>query len=161
MVCIIEKSAKVQNGKDFTQLIVPFKHRDLVLKVAHESILAGYMSTARTVSRVLAEFYRQGVQSDTKRFCRSCDICQRTVPKGRMGKVPLGKMPLIDEPFRRVPVDIIGPVSPVTKNGNRYILILVVYATRYLEAIALPSIETKRVTEALLDIAVSGSRLKC
>lgn len=146
------KSDKVQNGKDFNQLVVPVKYRDIVLKLAHESVLAGHMSTARTVSRVLSEFYWPGVQSDTKRYCRSCDICQRTVPKGRIGKVPLGKMPLIDEPFRRVAVDLIGPLSPVTSRGNRYILTLVDYATRYPEAVALPSIETERVAEALLDI---------
>ena len=26
------------------------------------------------------------------RFCKSCDICQRTIQKGRVTKVPLGKM---------------------------------------------------------------------
>ncbi|MCG7875094.1 MAG: RNase H-like domain-containing protein [Candidatus Thiodiazotropha endolucinida] len=146
------KSPKVSMGKEFTQLVVPSKFRDMVLKLAHETILAGHMSTARTVSRVLSEFYWPGVQSDTKRFCRSCDICQRTVPKGRISKVPLGKMPLIDEPFKRVAVDIIGPLSPVTTRGNRYILTLVDYATRYPEAVPLSGIETERVAEALLDI---------
>ena len=113
------QSQKVQNGKKFTQLVVPMRYRNVVLKLAHESILAGHMSTARTISRVLSEFFLPGVQSDTKRFCKSCDICQKTVPKGRIGKVPLGKMPLIDEPFRRVAVNIIGPLSPVTDRGNR------------------------------------------
>lgn len=145
-------SAKVQNGKEFTQLVVPAKFRQTVLKLAHESILAGHMSAARTLSRVLSEFYWPGIQSDTKRYCRSCDICQRTVPKGRIPKIPLGKMPLIDQPFKRVAVDIIGPLSPVTSHGNRYILTLVDYATRYPEAVALPTIETERVAEALLDM---------
>ncbi|XP_053400680.1 uncharacterized protein LOC128557380 [Mercenaria mercenaria] len=38
------------------------------------------------------------------------------------------------------------------KKGNRYILTVVDYATRYPEAVALPRIETERVAEALLDI---------
>ena len=142
----------MQNGKQFIQLVVPVKFRDTVLKLAHESILAGHMSTARTVSRILSEFYWPEVQSDIKRFCSSCDICQRTVPKGRKSKFPLGKMPLIDEPFKRVAVVIIGPFCPITTRGNRDILTLVDYATRYPEAVALPTIETERVAEALLDI---------
>ena len=146
------KSSKVQNGKEFTQLVVPVKFRDTVLKLAHESIFAGHMSTARTVSRILSEFYWPGVQSAIKHYFRSCDICQRTVPKGRIPKVPLGKMPLIDEPFKRVAVDIIGPLSPTTTRGNRYIFTLVDNATRYPEAVALPTIETERAAEALLDI---------
>ena len=61
-------------------------------------------------------------------------------------------MPLIDEPFKRVAVDLIGPLHPVTDRGNRYILTLVDHATRYPEAIALKGIETERVAEALVDI---------
>ena len=92
--------------------------------------MASHMCTSRTVSSVLSEFYWPGVIADTKRYCRSCDICQMTIPKERIVKAPLGKMPVIDEPFKRVAVDIIGPLDPVTDNGNRYILTLVDYATR-------------------------------
>jgi len=66
--------------------------------------------------------------------------------------VTLGVMPLIDEPFQRIAVDIVGPLQPVTDNGNRYILTIVDYATRYPEAIPLPRIETERVAEALVDV---------
>lgn len=90
--------------------------------------------------------------ADVRRFCQSCDICQKVVPKGKVGKVPLGSMPLIDTPFKRVAVDIIGPIEPMSDDKNRYILTLVDYATRYPEAIALPSIETERISEALLEM---------
>ena len=43
-------SRKVQKGKEFTQLVVPLIYRRMVMKLAHESILASHMSTARTVS---------------------------------------------------------------------------------------------------------------
>jgi hypothetical protein len=99
-----------------------------------------------------AEFYWPGITSDIKRFCRSCDICQRTVPKRQQIRAPLGKMPVIDIPFRRVAVDIVGPLVPITDKGTRYILTLVDYATRYPEAVALPSIETERVAEALVEV---------
>ena len=67
-------------------------------------------------------------------------------------KGPLERMPLIDEPFQRVAVDLAGPLFPTTDRGNKYILTLVDYATRYPEAIALPSIETERVAEALMEM---------
>ena len=47
---------------------------------------------------------------------------------------------MIDIPLRRVSVDIVGPLVPITDKGNRYILKLVDYATRCPEAVALPSI---------------------
>ncbi len=90
--------------------------------------------------------------SDITRFCRSCDICQRTVPRGRVSKVKLGRMPLMDTPFKRVAVDIVGPIFPASDKGNRFILTMVDYATRYPEAVALPKIDTERVAEAMVDM---------
>ena len=58
----------------------------------------------------------------------------------------------MDVPFHRVAVDLIGPITPVSDNGNRYILTIVDFATKYPEAVALPRIETERVAEALLDV---------
>ncbi|XP_065921940.1 retrovirus-related Pol polyprotein from transposon 412 [Magallana gigas] len=138
--------------KTYSQLVVPDKFRNQVMKLAHDSLLAGHLGTQRTLARVTSEFWWPGIQSDVRRFCQSCDICQRTVHKGKIKKVPLERMPLIDEPFQRVAVDLVGPLSPITDKGNRYILTLVDYATRYPEAIALPSIETERIAEALFEM---------
>jgi len=65
--------------------------------------------------------------------------------------VPLGKTPLIDTPFRRVSVDILGPLTR-TKKRNAYILCVVCQSSRWPEAAALPSIDTKHVAEALFTI---------
>jgi len=53
------------------------------------------------------------------KYCRSCDICQRTSPKGRVSKLPLGHMSLMGMPFKRVAVDLIGPIASVADRGNR------------------------------------------
>ena len=147
-------SPNVEHGRIFTQLIVPQLYRTLVMKLAHESVMAGHLAIKRTVQKVLSEFYWPGINSDIKRFCQSCDICQRTIPKGKIVKAPLGKMPRIDVPFRRVATDLIGPLKPVTFNKNRYsyILTLVDYETRYLEAVPLASIDTETVAVALVSI---------
>lgn len=145
-------SPKVENGKHFKQLVVPKAFRHTVMRLAHDSILSGHLATKRTLTKVLSEFYWPGVVADVKRFCQSCDICQRTAPKGRVTRAPLGQMPLIETPFKRVAIDLVGPMEPRSSKGNRYILTLIDYATRYAEAVALPSIETVCVSEALLEI---------
>ncbi|KAK7484343.1 hypothetical protein BaRGS_00024468 [Batillaria attramentaria] len=61
-------------------------------------------------------------------------------------------MPLIDSPFKRVAVDLVGPISPPSEDGHRYILTLVDYATRYPEAVPLKKIDTPTVAEALVDM---------
>ena len=140
------------NGRNHQQLIVPKTFRERVMKLAHESLLAGHLGSKKTNDRVMAEFYWPGMVGDVTRYCRSCDICQRTIPKGRVPRVPLGKMPMVDVPFRRVAVDIVGPIQPMSEQKNRYILTMIDYATRYPEAVALPDISTERVAEALVQM---------
>ena len=61
-------------------------------------------------------------------------------------------MPIIDTPFQRVAIDLVGPLEPRTDSKNKYILTLVDYATRYPEAVALPSIETETFAETLVSV---------
>ena len=134
------------------QLIVPVCCRVDVLKMAHDGLMAGHQGIRRTYDRVRSHFYWPGMQADATRFCRSCDVCQRTLPKGKVTKVPLGRMPLIDTPFKRIAMDLVGPIHPASDRGHRYILTVMDYATRYPEAVALTNIDTITVSEALVDI---------
>ena len=86
------------------------------------------------------------------RFCKSCDFCQKTIRKGSKAKVLLEKMPLIGKPFKRVVIDLVGPISPPSEEGQRYILTLADFSTRYPEAVLPKKIDTETVAEALVDI---------
>ena len=91
------------NGNKVTlQLVTPEGFREKVLSLAHETLLTEHLGIKKTLDRVVSEFVWPGVCSDVTRFCKSCDICQRTIRKGLVTKVPLGKLPLIDTPFKRV-----------------------------------------------------------
>ncbi|XP_066983820.1 uncharacterized protein [Macrobrachium rosenbergii] len=72
--------------------------------------------------------------------------------KGRVKKVPLKPMPIISEPFSRIAVDLVGPLSPVTTRGHRYILTIVDCATRFPEAVPLKNIDTVTVAESLIEV---------
>ena len=145
------KHPYVNRGKPIRQVMVPTPLRRQLMEVAHESIMGGHMGVKKTTDKIQKAFYWPGIQGDVSRHCRSCDICQKTVNKGSVPKVPLQKMPLIDMPFKRVAIDLIGPISPPSEEGHRYILTLVDYATRYPEAVPLKNIDTETVAEALVD----------
>jgi len=146
------KSNKVENGKLFKQLVVPKDVRSQVLKLAHDSLMAGHLGNRKTLDKILYNFWWPGVNSDVTRYCRSCDICQMTFPKGKVKKIPIGKLPLIDTPFSRVAVDLIGPINPPSERRHRFILTMVDYASRYPEAVALRNIDTETVAEALFEM---------
>ena len=143
-----------QENSDNTveQVVVPKELRTQVMGLAHESMMGGHLGVKKTMDKIQASFYWPGIHGDITRYCRSCDICQKTLSKGKVTKVPLMKMPLIDTPFKRVAVDIVGPIHPMTDRHNRYILTIVDYATRYPEAIPLKSVTTVEVTEAMVDM---------
>ena len=85
-----------------------------VLKLGHCGLFSGHQDVTKTLDRVTSNFYLPGVHGDVTRFC---DVCQKTVAKGKISKVPLEKMPVIDSPFERVAVDLIGPIHHATSVG--------------------------------------------
>ena len=141
-----------EQGHETEQLAVPSTLRKGVLSLAHESIMSGHLGTKKTLDRMLSQFAWPGIAGDVARHCRSCDACQRTIQKGRVAKAPLQKMPVIGIPFQRVGIDLIGPITPASTSGCRFILTVVDYATRYPEAVALRGISTQEVAEALCKI---------
>ena len=76
-------SPNVEQGKIFEQLIVPEQYRELVMKLAHESILTGHLSVTSSVHKVLAEYYWPGIYRDVKRFVQSCKVCKSLLHEGK------------------------------------------------------------------------------
>ncbi|XP_064087495.1 uncharacterized protein LOC135202170 [Macrobrachium nipponense] len=132
------------------QLVVPVQYRNIIMKLAHESLLAGHFSSRKTIDKIMQKFYWPRASLDIHRFCKSCHSCQKFSIKSK--KVPLVPMPIVNEPFSRIAIDLIGPLTPSTKKGHKYILTVIDMATRYPEAVALRNIDTVSVAEALMEI---------
>ena len=137
---LYQKHQETKTGRSSNQLFVPKGLQQQVMSVNHESAFSGYLGVKKTEVRILPNFFWPRLRQDVIRFCSSCDVCQRTVKKDNVKKVP----------FKRVAVDILGLIAPSSEAGHRYILTLVDYATRYPEAVPLKKITTQ--AEALLDI---------
>ena len=134
------------------QILVPQSLRERVIKVAHDSFFGGHLGVKKTEDRIHMNFFWPGLHEDVTSFCRSCDVYQKTVARGSVPQAPLRDMPSIDQPFKRVAIDLVGPIALASDKGHRYILTLVDYATRYPEAVSLKNIATETVAKALLDI---------
>ncbi|GFO50194.1 gypsy retrotransposon integrase-like protein 1 [Plakobranchus ocellatus] len=134
------------------QVVVLQTLRNRVMKAAHDNIVGGHLAAKKTTDKILSEFFWPNIWEDVKRYCQFCNECQWSSPKGQTAKVPVSTVPLIDEPFSRVAVDLVGPIVPSSERGFKYILVLVDYCTRYPEAVPLKSITTEAVAEALVDI---------
>jgi len=139
-------------GEAVWQLVVPTGLRESVLIAAHDGLFGGHMAANSTFNRIAPYFYWVGFRRDVKDYCTTCDVCQKTYPKGKVRPAPLQSVPMIDVPFSRVAVDIIGPITPRSERGHAYVLTCVDVATRYPEAIPLKTITAESVADALIQI---------
>uniref|UniRef100_A0A8C5CA19 Gypsy retrotransposon integrase-like protein 1 n=1 Tax=Gadus morhua TaxID=8049 RepID=A0A8C5CA19_GADMO len=139
-----------RGGEEVEQLIVPWTYASQVLYMAHSHLLGAHLGMDKTRDRVLGRFYWPGVKKDIEDYCRACPECQRTAPRPSV-RNPLIPMPLIEVPFDRLALDIVGPL-PRTSRGHRYILVMVDYATRYPEAVPLRAATAKAVARELMTL---------
>lgn len=78
------------SGLEVTQVVVPQPLRKGVLELNHDAIMSGHLGASKTLDRLSqGGFYWPGVGADVTRYVRSCDVCQRVTPKGRVTRVPV------------------------------------------------------------------------
>ncbi|XP_057251835.1 uncharacterized protein LOC130591893 [Beta vulgaris subsp. vulgaris] len=96
-----------------------------ILQHCHSMPCSGHLGSQATAYRVL--------QSDARVFCLSCDECQRTGNISKRQEMP--QMGILEiEPFDVWGIDFMGPFP--SSCGNRYILVVVDYVTKWVEAVA-------------------------
>lgn len=136
-----------QNGQ-VKQLVVPKVAREIVLNLGHSIPWAGHLGKYKTTARIKRHFHWPGLQTDVAQFCRSCSQCQKTSMKSP-SKAPLQPLPVTSIPFERLGMDIVGPVEK-SKTGNRFMLVVTDYATKYPEVFPLKSVKAKTVAFSLV-----------
>ena len=77
-------------------------------------------------------------------------MCQKATHQ-RVSRAPMVPLPVVEEPFQCVAMDIVGPL-PRSCSGNRYVLVVCDYATRYPEVVALRNIDAESVAEELVKL---------
>ncbi|GBN82991.1 Transposon Ty3-G Gag-Pol polyprotein [Araneus ventricosus] len=130
------------------QLILPKSKIPEVLRETHDSASGGHFRVMKTLSKTRERFYWDRLRADVEKWCRECHACgarkgPKTRTKGRLQRYNLGA------PFERMALDILGPF-PVTTKGNRYVLVLMDYFTKWPEAIPIPDQEASTVAEELV-----------
>ncbi len=104
-------------------------------------------ASERTLSTIRTRMDWPSVDKDIKDLCASCPICQKAGPAIIM-KASLNPLPVIKEPFARIAMDMFGPLNR-TKAGNKYILVLMDYATKWSGAFALRNVTAETIVNCL------------
>ncbi|KRZ69679.1 Transposon Ty3-G Gag-Pol polyprotein [Trichinella papuae] len=104
---------------------------------------------AKTLAKVRQRYYWPQQREDVEDWCRACQTCAaRAIPTRKL-QAPMKLQP-VSHPFQRVAMDLVGPLEE-TQSGNRYILVVCDYFSKWPEAFPLPNAEAHTVATALVN----------
>ena len=88
---------------------------------------------------------------------KTCDKCQRNNGKLQKQHAPLHPVPVKDEAWWQVGMDIVGPL-PETPRGHKYVMTLTDYYTKWAEAAALKDKSASSVADVLYSVSFQAVR---
>ena len=83
----VYKHPYLNGSKNMKQVMVPVQLRSRVMELAHGWIMGGHTGIKKTADEIQSAFHWPGIQGDVTRYCKFCDVCQKTVNKGSVLKV--------------------------------------------------------------------------
>eukprot|EP00731_Ephydatia_muelleri_P038909 Em0983g3a len=129
---------KHKQGKEKQEVLLRYiqslEERQKILLACHIDSTSGHMGKTRTLYRIKERFMWHGMVKDVVSLLSKCDVCQRMNRKLTTGVPVLHPIP-VKAPWYMVGIDFIGPLSPVAKDGSRYILTISDYFTKWVEVI--------------------------
>ena len=128
------------------------------MSLAHEEPFGGHFGEEKTRERIKLSSVWPKMKREIDKFCKSCEKCQL---KGRslvMDRVPITPIPRENTAFRRMAMNMVGPIEPTSAAGHQYCLCIVDSCTRWPAVYLLKSLTAKAVCEELknlfLDVGV-------
>ena len=140
---------EANSGTITFQLVLPQSLIPTVLEALHSGVGGGHFGVRKTIEKVRSRFYWPQLRQDVEQWCRQCSACAQTKSPTTHARGPLNPSK-VGFPMERKALDIVGPL-PRTKQGNKYILVVGDYFTRWVEAYGLPNIEASTVAKVLVN----------
>ena len=135
-----------EDGKSHRNLIVvpDSKIRD-VLSEFHDGPSGGHLGIAKTAEKVKQRFYWVGCQKSIADWIANCERCIRAKGPTRKSR---GYMQQYNSgaPFERIAMDVAGPF-PTSDSGNRYVLVVMDYFSKWPEVYAIPNQEARTIVD--------------
>jgi len=108
---------------------------EVVLYNLHSDPTAGHFAFDATYERIKTRYFWHRMYRDIKNYVDACQVCQKF--GGGRQATPLHPLKTA-RPFDRLGIDLVGPL-PLTKQGNRYLVVATEYVTKWPEVKAIPA----------------------
>lgn len=131
------------------QLVVPEKYQEQIVKELHNARTAAHLGVNKTREKVAERFWWYGLTVHVRSWIRRCDICARRKSPTTRRRAPL-QQEIPGHNLQRVAMDIMGPL-PISSRGNKYILVVGDYFSKWIEAYPLPNQEAATCAKVLTE----------
>ncbi|GBO34796.1 Transposon Ty3-I Gag-Pol polyprotein [Araneus ventricosus] len=131
-------------------LVIPKQLRRDVLKSLHDAPTSGHLGLAKTYDRIRRKYCWPGLYGSVRRYVSHFRECQRRKSPPQLPSGQLHPIKLPDIPFNKIGVDLLGRF-PLTRNGNRWIIVCTDYLTRFTVTKALPTAEATEIAKFLVE----------
>ena len=149
---------KIENGQlyrtwkdtdkevEINQIVAPSTIRTEIMQQLHNNRIAGHLGREKTLKKIQSRFFWPGMTSDIARWCESCDLCEqkKTGPK----KSPMQRNQ-VSNTLECIAIDILGPL-PETDKGNKYILIVGDYFSKWIEGFSIKDHTAQTVADIIV-----------
>ena len=123
-----------QNRREEPLLVIKLQDVRQVLTEGHGGISGGHFNYETTYKKLRRNFYWPDMSKQINEFVSTCSACQRaTKPKRSNPLRPIE----VSKPMELIGIDLVGPLE-LTTSGNRYIVVVTEYLTKWVEAQAIP-----------------------
>ena len=129
--------------------VLPEKYRLDLVRELHGGKSSGHLWVKKTTAKVCARFYWSGIHADVRSVIRQCNVCAKRKSSAKARKVQL-QQHAVGTPMQRVALAIMGPL-PESDKGNKYILVVGDYLSKWMEAYPIPEQTATTVAEKFVN----------
>ena len=131
----------------FKCLVVPEVLRDPLLLLCHNK--NGHNGARRSYQALKRNYYWPNMRKEVYRHCKRCVECMLQNQNTTEGA--FGHFSAPDGPMQFICMDVVGPISPMTSQGNKYCLTVICMLTGYTIAIPIPDKSAETICRAYRD----------
>ena len=117
------------------RLAIPRSLQQSILAESHAGAFSGHFAVRGLYKKLARQYWWPHMYSDVYHYCRGCPTCASYNGSGRRHHPPLKPLP-VGALFERLGIDIMEML--LTPAGNRYVVVMIGYLTKWVEACAIP-----------------------
>ena len=145
---VCRRYSPAPDSEMITVPVLPQALQQDALYQAHNTPGSGHQGQDRTLQKLRLIAYWVGMSSDVAKHCLKCITCQQaklSIPT----KAPLVSLP-VGRPWEMLAIDALE--VPLSSHGNRYLLVVLDYFTKWAEAFPMPDQTAKHITDIFITL---------